>query len=286
MVPTKERGDRISGGCWSGCERVVVRAEVRREHLLDPRGAGAALEPRDGALVLDEDERRHELDLELLGELGPLVDVDARDSEPVALLAGEVREQALHPASGAGALAREEDEQGPCGLGHWSVLLVVPGPRQRGDVVCSRFGSRGNRHYTGARVGLWYWIGVCAGLGAAVGVLAVALLRDVRIALPVARAAGGAAGWVLEEWSGAVAAGVGGALGAFGASPTVRGALARGGTRAGTALLVGAAALALAALSLVPILGYLIALAVPVLGVRLRRRQSERHAGLRILARD
>lgn len=135
-------------------------------------------------------------------------------------------------------------------------------------------------------MGSWYWIGVCAGLGAALGVLAVALLRDVRIAIPVALAAGAAAGWALEEWSGAIAAAAGGVLGAFGSSPTVRGALARGGTRAGTAVLVGAAALVLAALSLVPVLGYLIALALPVLGVRLRRRQGERHAGLRILARD
>jgi hypothetical protein len=135
-------------------------------------------------------------------------------------------------------------------------------------------------------VGSWYWIGVCAGLGAALGVLAVALVRDVRIAIPLASAAGGAAGFALEEWAGALAAAAGGVLGAFGSSPTVRGALARGGTRLGTAMLVGAAALVLAALSLVPVLGYLIALALPVLGVRLRRRQSERHAGLRILARD
>jgi len=34
------------------------------------------------------------------------------------------------------------------------------------------------------------------------------------------------------------------------------------------------------------VLGYVVALALPALGVRLRRRQGERHAGLRILARD
>ncbi len=135
-------------------------------------------------------------------------------------------------------------------------------------------------------MGAWYWIGVCAGLGCALGVLAVALLRDVRIATPLALLAGAALGGALEDVAGAIAAAVGGASGGFGASPTVRGALARGGTRAGTALLVGVAALALAALSFVPVLGYLIALALPVLGVRLRRRQGERHAGLRTLARD
>jgi hypothetical protein len=135
-------------------------------------------------------------------------------------------------------------------------------------------------------VGSWYWIGVCAGLGAALGVLGLGVLRDVRIALPAAVVVGAAIGWLLADWAGAIAGGVGGVLGAFGATPTVRGALARGGTAGGTAVLVGGAALVLAALSFVPVLGYLVALALPVLGLRLRRRQGERHAGLRILARD
>jgi hypothetical protein len=135
-------------------------------------------------------------------------------------------------------------------------------------------------------VGTWYWIGVCAGLGAALGVLGLGLFGVVRVALPVTVVAAAAAGWVLAEWAGAIAGAVGGALGAVGATPTVRGALARGGTRAGTAFLVGLAALVLAALAFVPVLGYLLALALPVLGLRARRRAGERHAGLRILARD
>lgn len=135
-------------------------------------------------------------------------------------------------------------------------------------------------------MGSWYWIGVCSGVGAALGVLGLGALRDVRVALPLAVAAGAVVGWLLDGWPTAVAGAAGGVLGALGASPTVRGALARGGTRGGTAVLVGAAALALAALSFVPVLGYVVALALPVLGVRLRRRHDERHAGLRILARD
>ena len=135
-------------------------------------------------------------------------------------------------------------------------------------------------------MGTWYWLGVCAGLGAAFGVFAVAVVRDLRVALLVTLVSATAAGWFLAEWAGAIAGAVGGALGAVGASPTVRGALARGGTRAGTALLVGVAALVLAGLSFVPVLGYLVALALPVLGLRVRRRAGERHAGLRILARD
>ncbi|HEV8688402.1 MAG TPA: hypothetical protein VGQ84_14060 [Gaiellaceae bacterium] len=135
-------------------------------------------------------------------------------------------------------------------------------------------------------MGGWYWIGVSAGLGAALGVLGLGLLRDVRFALPLAIAVGVAVGYVLAEWAGAIAGAVGAVLGAVGATPVVRGTLARGGTRAGTAVIVAVAAVALGALSFVPVLGYLVALAVPTLGVRLRRRAGERHAGLRILARD
>jgi hypothetical protein len=135
-------------------------------------------------------------------------------------------------------------------------------------------------------VGGWYWIGVAAGVGAALGVLALGVLRDVRFALPLALAGGAVAGWLFDDWAAVIAGAVGATLGAVGASPTVRGALARGGTRGGTAALVAAAAVVIAALSFVPVLGYLLALALPVLGLRLRRRQGERHAGLRILARD
>ena len=135
-------------------------------------------------------------------------------------------------------------------------------------------------------MGTWYWIGTSAGLGAALGVLAVGVFRDLRVALPVALVAAAAVGWLLAELAGAVAGGIGGVLGTVGAAPTVHGALARGGTRGGTALLVAVGALVLAALSFVPVLGYLVALAVPVLGLRARRRAGERHAGLRILARD
>lgn len=127
---------------------------------------------------------------------------------------------------------------------------------------------------------------MAAGVGAALGVLGQAVLRDVRVALPLAVGAGFGIGYLLAEWSGAIGGLVGSALGTLGAGPLVRGALARGGTRGGTAALVGGAALVLAALAFVPALGYVLALAIPALGVRLRRRQSERHAGLRILARD
>src|SRR5829696_506770 len=73
---------------------------------------------------------------------------------------------------------------------------------------------------------------------------------------------------------------------AVGATPIVTGALRRGGTRAGLALIVGLAAIGIGALAFVPAVGYLEAVVVPVLGLRVRAQAPDRHAGLRTLARD
>ena len=135
-------------------------------------------------------------------------------------------------------------------------------------------------------MGGWYTIGVLAGLGAAFGVLAAALVPRFVIAAVAGAVAGAVVGYFVFGWPEAIAGGVGGVLGGVGATPVVAGALRRGGTRGGTALLVGLAALVVAALAFVPVLGYLEAAALPVLGRRLRRREPERHAGLRTLARD
>ena len=140
--------------------------------------------------------------------------------------------------------------------------------------------------YPSPRVGAWYWIGVAAGIGAAIGALAPGLLRDVRLALPVAIAAAGGAGYFVADVAGAIAGGAGALLAVVGVHPVVRGALARGGAPGGTALLVGGAAVAIAALAFVPALGYILPLALLPLGLRARRRAGERYAGLRILARD
>jgi hypothetical protein len=144
-------------------------------------------------------------------------------------------------------------------------------------------------------MGSWYWIGVCAGLGAAVGVLFAGLAGTERVwriaAIVVAGAVGAAVGFGIESWQpggwGDRAAGIVGALaGALGAAQVVRGALRRGGTRGGTALLVAGAALVVAGLAWIPVVGYLEALALPAFAARLRRTQPERYAGLRTLARD
>ena len=139
-------------------------------------------------------------------------------------------------------------------------------------------------------MGGWYTIGLAAGLGAAVGVLAAALLAGTRAGLPGATLlgalAGGALALVFGEWPEVVAGALGAALTAAGMAPVARGALARGGTRGGTTVFLGLAALVLAALAFVPVLGYVEPLLAVGLGARLRRRAGSRYAGLRILARD
>jgi hypothetical protein len=139
-------------------------------------------------------------------------------------------------------------------------------------------------------VGGWYTIGLCVGLGVAIGVLLVGLLAAPRAALALAvlaaATAGFGIGFALGDLGEALGGAVGGLTGSLGSAAFVRGALRRGGTRAGTAALVGVGALALAALALVPVLGYVEAVAVPALAARLRRRSGQRYAGLRILARD
>ncbi len=135
-------------------------------------------------------------------------------------------------------------------------------------------------------MGSWYTIGILVGLGTSLGVGAAGVLRRVLPAALLAAAAAAAIGFAFWEWQQA-AGGVAGALcGALGSAPLVAGALRRGGTRGGTATLLGLASLVGAALAFVPVVGYLEALAVPLLGARARRREPERHAGLRSLARD
>jgi hypothetical protein len=139
-------------------------------------------------------------------------------------------------------------------------------------------------------MGDWYTIGLALGLGIALGTLFAGVLSATPLgraaAVVLAAAAGALAGTLVEDWTELVAGGAGGAVGAAGAAIVVAGALRRGGTRAGLALIVGAVALGLAALAFVPVAGYLEAVVLPFLAVRLRRTQAERYAGLRTLAKD
>ncbi|OLD98916.1 MAG: hypothetical protein AUG91_08075 [Actinobacteria bacterium 13_1_20CM_4_69_9] len=139
-------------------------------------------------------------------------------------------------------------------------------------------------------MGSWYWIGVCAGLGVAAGVLLAAVFAGTRIALTaalvLAAGAGVAIGFALGQWDEAIGGGVGGVLGAIGSAQLVTGTMRRGGARFGITVFVGLAAVVLAAIAWIPIAGYLEAALVPAFAARLRGRAPERYAGLRSLARD
>jgi len=135
-------------------------------------------------------------------------------------------------------------------------------------------------------VGHWYTIGVLAGVGTALGIAATGVLRRAILGFVVAAAIAAALALAFETWGELAAGIVGAACGAFGSAPLVGGALRRGGTRGGTAVLLAVASIVAAAIAFIPVVGYLEAVAVPTLGLRLRRRSPDRHAGLRTLARD
>jgi hypothetical protein len=135
-------------------------------------------------------------------------------------------------------------------------------------------------------MGDWWTIGIFVGLGTSMGVAATGALRRAILGGVVAAVIAIALGLVFGEWDEAAGGLVGAACGAFGSAPLVSGSLRRGGTRMGTATLLAGASLVGAILAFVPIVGYLEAVAVLVLGWRLRRRSPDRHAGLRTLAKD
>jgi hypothetical protein len=139
-------------------------------------------------------------------------------------------------------------------------------------------------------MGDWYTVGLALGLGTALGVLFAGLLSATPLgraaSVVLGAAAGAVAGLLVEDWAEIVGGAAGGVLGATAAVVVVAGALRRGGTRGGIALIVAAGATGLAALAFVPGAGYLEALALPALALRLRRTQAERFAGLRTLAKD
>ena len=135
-------------------------------------------------------------------------------------------------------------------------------------------------------MGGWYTIGIFVGLGTSVGLAATAVAGRALVGLVVGAVVGIALGLVFGDWEEAVGGLVGAVCGALGSGPLVAGTLRRGGTRAGTSILLGLVALVGAALAFVPVVGYLEAVAVPIVGARLRRRSPDTHAGLRTLARD
>jgi hypothetical protein len=154
--------------------------------------------------------------------------------------------------------------------------------------------GRGNRRLAGSSrlrtVGEWYSIGLAIGLAVAGGVGAAGVLGRGRAGAAAAGLLAGGAGLLIGLLvfgiAPAVAAAAGGVTGGLGAGQVARGTARRGGTRLGMGVLFAACAVLLAALALVPALGYVEGVLVPVLGLRLRRRTPGRYAGLRLLARD
>lgn len=138
-------------------------------------------------------------------------------------------------------------------------------------------------------MGDWYSIGVALGLGLGLGLLLAGILGVNRVGVGVAVvlgvALGASLGLVVDNREEIVAGAVGGLLGSLSGAAVVHGALRRGGTHMGVATYVGAVGVLLFLLAFVPALGYVLAVAVPVLAVRMRGRQAARYAGLRTLAK-
>ncbi len=143
--------------------------------------------------------------------------------------------------------------------------------------------------YTGP-VGAWYTIGLALGLGLGFGLILSGLLGvntvGVAAAAVVGAAAGAALGFDRRRPRGEPCRrGPAGLVGALSAATIVRGALRRGATRMGIAAYVSAVGLLVCLLALIPLVGYVVTVVLPVLAVRMRGRQAARYAGLRTLAK-
>jgi hypothetical protein len=138
-------------------------------------------------------------------------------------------------------------------------------------------------------VGSWYTIGLCLGLGLGLSVAITGILGSnvvgIGAAAVIGAVLGGAIGLGVGATAETIAGAVGGALGALSAAVAVLGALRRGATRFGVGAYMGALGVLVCLLALVPLAGYVLAVALPLLAVRMRGRQAARFAGLRSLAK-
>lgn len=138
-------------------------------------------------------------------------------------------------------------------------------------------------------MGAWYTIGLCLGIGLGIAVVLVGILGSnllgVGVGAIVGAAIGAAVGLGVGGAAETIAGGVGGFLGALSAAAVVHGALRRGGTRIGIAAYVGVLGLLICVLALIPVVGYVEAVTIPLVAARMRGRQAARFAGLRTLAK-
>ncbi len=138
-------------------------------------------------------------------------------------------------------------------------------------------------------MGSWYTIGLCLGLGLGLSVAITGILGSnvvgIGVAAVVGAVLGGAIGLGIGDTAETIAGAVGGVLGALAAAFVVVGALRRGATRFGVGAYMGAFGVLVCLVALVPVAGYVLAVALPLLAVRMRGRQAARFAGLRTLAK-
>jgi hypothetical protein len=138
-------------------------------------------------------------------------------------------------------------------------------------------------------VGAWYTIGLCLGLGLGFGVILSGLLGANAVGTGIAAlagvAAGAALGYAVGDLAETIAGGAAGFVGALAAAAVVHGAMRRGATRLGVAAYLGMVGLLVCLLALIPLVGYVETVALPLLAARMRGRQAARFAGLRTLAK-
>ena len=138
-------------------------------------------------------------------------------------------------------------------------------------------------------MGDWYTIGLALGLGLGFGVILSGLLAANAVGTGVAVvfgvAAGALAGYAIGDTAEIVAGLVGGLVGALSAAVVVLGAMRRGATRLGLGTYVGSVGVLILLVCLIPIVGYVVTVLLPVLALRMRGREAARYAGLRTLAK-
>ena len=138
-------------------------------------------------------------------------------------------------------------------------------------------------------MGSWYTIGLCLGLGLGIGLALVGILGSnvlgVGVGALVGALSGAGVGFAIGDTAEVLAGGVGGFLGALAGAAVVHGALRRGGTRLGIAAYVGVVGLLVCLFALIPFVGYVEVVVIPLVAVRMRGRQAARFAGLRTLAK-
>lgn len=138
-------------------------------------------------------------------------------------------------------------------------------------------------------MGSWYTIGLCLGLGLGLSVAITGILGanvlGIGAAAIVGAVLGGGIGVLIGETPETIAGAIGGVLGALSAAAVVVGALRRGATRFGVGAYMGALGVLVCLVALVPVAGYVLAVALPGLAARMRGRHAARFAGLRTLAK-